>query len=134
MNFRYRLMQFISGRYGPDELFFAVFALSVVLSFVNIFLRSAVLQLAVYALIAYALFRVLSRNTEKRQKENSALLKKLDFLKRKKELRDRKKADKFHIYKKCPYCKAILRLPRRIGVHKTVCPKCGKEFTVRVRK
>ena len=27
MNFRYRLMQFMSGRYGPDELFFAVFAI-----------------------------------------------------------------------------------------------------------
>ena len=38
------------------------------------------------------------------------------------------------LWEKCPSCKAILRLPRRIGVHKTVCPKCGKEFTVRVRK
>ena len=134
MNFRYRLMQFMSGRYGPDELFFAVFAISAALSVVNIFLRSIILQLVVYALIVYAVFRVFSRNTEQRRKENSWFLGKVSVFKHRKELHDRKKADKCHVYKKCPACKAVLRLPRRVGVHKTVCPKCGKEFTVKVKK
>ena len=59
---------------------------------------------------------------------------KLGFLKRKRDFYAQKKADKVHVYKKCPACGAVLRLPRRIGVHKTVCPKCGKEFTVKVKK
>lgn len=134
MDFRNRLMRFMSGRYGSDEMFFGLFALSVILSVINIFLRSVILQLVIYALIVYAIFRTFSRNTEQRRRENAWLLKKIGFFKRKKELYNQKKTDKCHVYKKCPSCKAILRLPRRVGVHKTVCPKCGKEFTVKVRK
>ena len=134
MDFRYRLMRFLSGRYGADRLFFVIFAVSAVLSVANIFIRSIILQCVVYALMLYAIFRVFSRNTVQRSREDAWVFEKLGFIKRKKELHERRKNDKCHIYKKCPSCKAILRLPRRIGVHKTVCPKCGKEFTVRVRK
>lgn len=140
MNFRYRLMQFMSGRYGPDETFFVIFIAAVILSVVNIFIRFVsfglyvVIQLLVYALIIYGLFRMFSRNLEQRRRENMWVTEKLGFLKRKRDFYAQKKADKVHVYKKCPACGAILRLPRRIGVHKTVCPKCGKEFTVKVKK
>ncbi|MEE1240093.1 MAG: zf-TFIIB domain-containing protein [Acutalibacteraceae bacterium] len=140
MNFRYRLMQFMSGRYGTDETFFVLFTIAVILSVANIFIRFisvrlyTVIQLIIYALIIFALFRMFSRNTEKRRKENYWVKEKLSFLKRKKDFHNQKKADIMHVYKKCPACKAVLRLPRRVGVHTTVCPKCGKEFTVRVKK
>ena len=140
MNFRYRLMQFMSGRYGPDETFFVIFIAAVILSVVNIFIRFVslglylVIQLLVYALIIYSLFRIFSRNLEQRRRENMWVKEKLGFLKRKRDFYAQKKADKVHVYKKCPSCGAVLRLPRRIGVHKTVCPKCGKEFTVKVKK
>lgn len=140
MNFRYRLMQFMSGRYGPDETFFVIFIAAVILSVVNIFIRFVslglylVIQLLVYALIIYSLFRIFSRNLEQRRRENMWVREKLGFLRRKRDFYAQKKADKVHVYKKCPSCGAILRLPRRIGVHKTVCPKCGKEFTVKVKK
>ena len=139
MNFRYRLMQFMSGRYGPDETFFVIFIAAVILSVVNIFIRFVslglylVIQLLVYALIIYSLFRIFSRNLEQRRRENMWVKEKLGFLNRKRDFYAQKKADKVHVYKKCPSCGAILRLPRRIGVHKTVCPKCGKEFTVKVK-
>lgn len=140
MNFRYRLMQFMSGRYGPDETFFVIFIAAVILSVVNIFIRFVslglylVIQLLVYALIIYSLFRIFSRNLEQRRRENMWVKEKLGFLRRKRDFYAQKKADKVHVYKKCPACGAVLRLPRRIGVHKTVCPKCGKEFTVKVKK
>ena len=140
MNFRYRLMQFMSGRYGPDETFFVIFIAAVILSVVNIFIRFVslglylVIQLLVYALIIYSLFRIFSRNLEQRRRENMWVKEKLGFLRRKRDFYAQKKADKVHVYKKCPSCGAVLRLPRRIGVHKTVCPKCGKEFTVKVKK
>ena len=140
MNFRYRLMQFMSGRYGPDETFFVIFIVAVILSVVNIFIRFVslglylVIQLLVYALIIYSLFRIFSRNLEQRRRENMWVREKLGFLRRKRDFYAQKKADKVHVYKKCPSCGAVLRLPRRIGVHKTVCPKCGKEFTVKVKK
>lgn len=134
MNLRYRIMQLMYGRYGTDRLFYLLFSVAVFLSVINIFLRSVILQLIIYALSIFAIYRVFSRNTERRRKENAFFTEKAGFIKRKKEFYDRRRADKCHVYKKCPFCCAILRLPKRPGKHSTVCPKCGKEFTVRVRK
>ena len=134
MGFRYRIMQFMSGRYGTDNLTYALLTVAVVLAVVNIFVRSYILQLLVYAVVFYALCRVFSRNIEARRRENVWFKNKMGIVKQKKEFYNRKKSDVLHIYKKCPACKAILRLPRRIGVHKTVCPRCSKEFTVKVKK
>ena len=57
MNFRYKLMQFMSGRYGSDELSYGLIILSVIIAAANIFVRFisykdfAVLQMVVYALL-----------------------------------------------------------------------------------
>ena len=39
MNFRYRVMQFMSGRYGTDEFSYGLIILSVIIAVVNIFVR-----------------------------------------------------------------------------------------------
>ena len=127
-------MQFMSGRYGRDKLFDWLIGFAVVLSVFNLFLRSYPFQMLVYAVLGFALFRFMSRNFEARRRENTWFTEKLNFIKKRKEFYEQKKSDKFHIYRKCPACKAVLRLPHRIGVHKTVCPRCNKEFTVKVKK
>ncbi len=134
MNFRYRLMQFMSGRYGTDKLFYGILGTAAVIAFINLIVRSYILQLVVYGLFVYAVFRMMSRNFAARRKENAWFEDKVNFLQKRKEFYQRKKADSLHVYKKCPACKAVLRLPHRVGVHTTVCPRCNKEFTVKVRK
>lgn len=134
MNFRYRLMQFMSGRYGTDSLTNALLIFGAVVSFINIFIRSGIIQLLVYAVIIFAVFRVLSRNHEARRKENRFFNEKFNVYKSKMEIYRNQKNDKLHVYRKCPACKAVLKLPHRIGEHTTVCPRCGKEFKVKVRK
>ena len=134
MNFRYRLMQFLSGRYGVDTLFYVLFVLSAILAFINCFLRLWPLQLVVYAIMFYAIFRMFSRNISARTKENRIVTGWLFKLKNNMATRKSRKADVTHIYKKCPNCKATLRLPRKKGKHKTVCPKCSHKFSVRVYK
>ena len=134
MNFRYRLMRFMSGRYGPDVLFYVLFVISAALAFVNIVLRSWILQLTVYLIMAFAIFRVFSRNYAARSRENRAAEAVLRRIRNKINLHRQRKADYTHVYKKCPYCRAVLRLPRKKGKHATVCPKCGKSFSVRVYK
>lgn len=134
MRFRYKIMQFMSGRYGVDDLFYVLFASAVILSVVNIVLRSAVLQLLIYAVMIYAIFRVMSRNAEARRRENQSFRKLRDKIINKRNLHRQHKADYMHIYKKCPRCHAVLRLPRRKGKHTTVCPRCNKEFRVYVFK
>lgn len=124
----------MSGRYGLDEFFYVLFVIATVLSVVNCIVRSIWLQFVVYAIIVYAFFRVMSRNTEARRRENLAFVKLKTGLINKRSIRRQRKADYSHIYKKCPNCRAVLRLPRRKGKHTTVCPKCNKEFKVRVFK
>lgn len=134
MNFRYRLMQFMSGRNGVDGLFYAIFGVAAVLSIANCFIRSLVLQIIVYVLVGFAFFRIMSRNIEARRRENQ-WFNKIKFLYvYKRNIRRQRKADYSHVYKKCPRCRAVLRLPRRKGKHTTVCPKCNKEFKVYVFK
>lgn len=133
MNFRYKLIRFMSGRYGLDTLFYVLFSVAAVLSLINCFVRSYILQIIVYAIVIFAFFRVMSRNIEKRRRENAVFIRIASKLKERKELRDRRKADYNHIYKKCPHCRAVLRLPRRKGRHETVCPKCNTHFTVNVK-
>ena len=134
MYIRYRLMQFMRGRYGADALFYVMFTVSAILAFVNIFLRSVILQAIVYVIMALAVLRVFSRNYAARSRENRAALAALTKLKNISDTRRQRSADYTHIYKKCPYCKAVLRLPRKKGKHTTVCPRCNKSFTVRVYK
>ncbi len=134
MNIRYKIMQFMQGRYGIDTTFYVLFSLGAVLAIVNTFLRLFVIQLIVYAIIILAFLRAFSRNIEARRKENNIVsgfvFKISKYFKTAKERR----ADTSHIYKKCPHCKAVLRLPRKKGKHKTICPKCKNEFSVFVFK
>lgn len=134
MNFRYKLMQFMSGRYGVDKLFYVLFGVASVLSIVNCFVREIWLQFIVYAIVIYAFFRILSRNITARQKENQFFNKLIMGIKYKRNIHRQRKADYSHIYKRCPACHVVLRLPRRKGKHTTVCPKCNKEFKVYVFK
>ncbi len=127
-------MQFMQGRYGVDKTFYVLFFFSAVLAIINTFFRFWVIQLIVYGIVAYALFRCLSRNIDARIKENDFVTKKLFTVTQKYNAFRQQKADTTHIYKKCPKCKAVLRLPRRKGKHTTTCPKCGNVFNVRVYK
>lgn len=134
MNFKYRLMQFMSGRYGVDSLFYVIFGVAAVLSIINCFIRSLILQIIVYAIVVFAFFRMMSRNIEARRRENQWFNKTKIMFVNKRNIRRQRKADYSHIYKKCPRCHAVLRLPRRKGKHTTVCPKCNKQFKVFVFK
>lgn len=134
MGFRYKLYQFMQGRYGTDTFFYGLVAVAAVLSIVNSFLRLWYIQLIVYAIMIYAVYRVFSKNIQARTAENRTFRKILFFISDKIKQQKARKADTSHIYKKCPNCKVTLKLPRRKGKHMTVCPKCGKEFTVRVYK
>ncbi len=134
MNFRYKLMRFMSGRYGVDALFYVLFGVAAVLFVVNVFARSIIIQLIIDAVLVYAFYRALSRNIAARRRENSAVMHIAFKIREKHNVRRQRKADYTHVYKKCPRCKAVLRLPRRKGKHTTICPKCQNKFKVYVFK
>ena len=39
---------------------------------------------------------------------------------------------KTHVFRKCPACKSVLRLPRQKGKHTVRCPRCQHRFDVKI--
>lgn len=138
MRFRERMARFFNGRYlsfGIDA--FSVFLLclylviSVMGSFFSLGYVRWALKAVCVAVIVYMAWRLLSKNITARRRENGAFLsafkKTSAFFKLQKDrIRDIGKAR----YKKCPECKAVLRLPVKRGRHSVKCPRCGKNFDV----
>ena len=131
---REAIIRFMYGRYGSDSLNKFLLICYIIISALNLFIGSFVLYILALSLAVYVFFRMFSRNIYSRQKENTR------FLSYKSKItsfftlnKNRFKERKTHIHKKCPYCKAILRLPRKKGKHSCTCPKCSKSFKVKVR-
>ena len=131
MRFREKLVRFMAGRYGVDQLSNFIFAVVMIIIVINIFVNSIILSVVYMLLWGWSIFRMMSRNIYKRQKENAGFLKlwnpvKGYFKLMKNKWRDRKT----HVYKKCPKCKSVLRLPKKKGTHTVKCPKCSERFEV----
>jgi len=117
------------GRYGPDHLNIAIIVFSLVLSLLNGIFRFAPLTYISYAILAYALFRMLSRNLPRRRAENDKFLRYWWPVRTKiSRLAANVKHRKTHKYFKCPSCANTLRVPRGKGKLQITCPKCGERF------
>ena len=119
------------GRYGADAFGRALLWVYLAVALASIFFRP--LYILATVLMVWMVFRILSKNIYKRQQENLKYLKLAGKVKgfltlQKNKARDRKT----HRYRKCPYCKAILRLPNKKGKHTVCCPKCKKDFKVKI--
>ena len=80
------------------------------------------------ALLAWTLFRLLSRNAPRRRAENAKFLKLIGPLQRWFHLRRTIYRDKEHCYFKCPHCGQQLRVPRGKGKITVTCRSCGASF------
>ena len=133
MKLRERLARFMYGRYGADQLSNFVLWTYIVLYLLNLIAQSFIIYLGATALMIWSFFRMFSRNIYARNQEN------LKFLALKKRFKsfwkllfDRVKDSPKKVYKKCPSCKAIVRLPRKKGKHSVTCPKCHGHFEVEI--
>ena len=132
MRFREKLAAFMVGRYGADQLgqFISIFAL--ILIFINIFLNGVaeqVIQYFVLLLLVYSIYRMLSKNTAARYKENVTYLKiKNRIVSYFANIRRRIRDGKTHRFYKCSACKTTVRVPKGKGKIRITCPKCGNTF------
>ena len=121
------------GRNGSDTLgkFLLGCYVAVVLiySVVSLFIPSTATKLCYViltcALVVLIFHRLLSRKVLKRRQENQRFC---DFFKL---LRNRFRDRKTHVYRKCPKCRAVLRLPKAKGKHAVICPRCRERFQVK---
>ncbi len=133
MKFKEKLSRFMYGRYGPDQLGNFMMWTYIILLVINIFVSSILIYTAALILMCWTFFRMFSRNITARNKEN------LKFFAIKKKFTsffklqaDRTRDMRTKVYKKCPSCKAIVRLPRKSGKHAVVCPSCKNRFSVKI--
>ncbi len=130
-----------TGRNGIDR-----YSLFLILISLPVFLYPYVWVLGL-AVFGYSVFRIFSKNLDKRRKElyrfdelNRTLARKLFqlfqsmkglFLKLRKFIvryGTRMQQRKEYVFIKCPQCKKTLRLPRKKGKLKATCPVCQAEF------
>ena len=129
---RESLSRFMLGRHGLDNLGMFTFITGLVLSLLSSFVGSGLLSFIGLALYVTTIFRMLSRNNEKRIAENRKYidltsnwkLKSAQFAKRMKNRKDYK-------YFKCPNCKVLLRIKRGAGEKDITCVRCGHQFKQR---
>ena len=125
-NFLRRIM---SGRYGPDNLGFALIVLSLTMYLLYGFTGLSLVAYLSYAFLVLSFFRMMSRNIVRRRAENDRFIRywwpiKTKFSRKRANLRDRKT----HKFFKCPSCRNTLRVPREKGKLQITCPKCGERF------
>lgn len=126
------LQKFMYGRHGPDQLSIGLFVLFLILSFVDLFIRGPVyliIELLTVIIAVLSLWRMFSRNNQKRWDENQKFVTAMQPLTRTfQQLRSRWKDRKTYRYYHCPKCKATLRVPRGRGKICIKCPVCKNEF------
>lgn len=132
-NFKDKFARFMYGRYGADQLYYALLVFYFVLLIANIFIKSSVLGILMWAVLICIFFRVFSRDIYKRQLENKKFINIWSHAKAKGSLTTRRiKEIKTHRFRQCPHCKTTLRLPRRTGKHLVKCPRCLNNFSLRI--
>lgn len=137
MRFTDKLRAFMWGRYGTDGLYYGLFTAFFIVWIARLFSRGIVAQ-AIFGVIqaavaAWMIYRCFSRNVAARRRENEIFT---GFFRRIKGFfvltKNRIRDIKGFRYRKCPHCKAMLRLPRRKGQHGVVCPRCHERFEVKI--
>ena len=123
------IAKFMQGRHGADNLGMFTLLSGLIISLLGSFTRIGLLSIIGLALYIFTLFRMFSRNHEKRMAENRKYIeltsnwktKVRQFSKRMKNRRDYK-------YFKCPECKVLLRTKRGSGEKDITCVRCGHQF------
>lgn len=129
---RDRLIRFMYGRNGNDNLNSFILAVACVLLLVSGFLGGvirSVCYIPALALLVISYLRMFSKNIYKRREENRKYLdmkyRVFGYLKGIKERWVQRKDYKFF---SCPSCHATMRVPRGHGKIRIVCKKCGNAF------
>ena len=125
---RNAIQRLMYGRYGNDPLNLFLMGLYLLLYLVFLFTRLELLYMVSFVLLAVTLFRLLSRNIERRRMENARFMRAagplLSWLRTRRTMR----RDKEHVYFKCPSCGQRLRVPRGRGKITVTCRSCGASF------
>jgi ABC-type transport system involved in cytochrome bd biosynthesis fused ATPase/permease subunit len=127
-----QLRKFMYGRYGFDQLSRALVITSLLITLITTFTRSNILVLIGYIPLVYAIYRMVSKDIQKRTQENMKYCQFAGLLRSKlNQLKLSLFGTKTHKYYKCAKCNQTIRVPRGKGKICITCPKCKTEFMKR---
>lgn len=129
-----KLKSFLQRRYGTDQLnLFLIILGCVVTLLLTLLVPAKYYQFRSLGTIIYlvALFRSLSKNFPKRQKENAKFLQISEPWRKYIFKKYNQYQDKTHRYFNCPKCHKTLRVPAGKGKINITCPHCSKQFKKR---
>ncbi|MBP3384632.1 MAG: hypothetical protein J6M22_04105 [Firmicutes bacterium] len=143
--------EFLSGRYGFDELSKIMIILSMILMVVSVLVTyNRWIYLVAIIILGIGYWRMCSKNIKKRKAENDAYLKLISGFSRKArtKLEEQDKAKKystFEMHKElgedgetvyavytCRGCGKVLRFEENQGLVKIICPECKNELLDRI--
>lgn len=132
-----RLASFFYGRYGNDKFNIALLVLYVIFAVLNIIVRNifatSIFFFFQWTVLFVVLFRSLSRNISARRKENEWFERNFSGVINWFKLLCRRIKDiRYKRYRRCPFCKATIRLPIKRGKHSVKCPSCNTNFKVHI--
>lgn len=126
---RQSLARFMMGRHGADNLGMFTLFTGLACSLLGSFTRVSILSLIGLVLYIITLFRMFSRNHEKRAAENRKYIELTSGWKTKiRQFTRRMKNRRDYRYFKCPNCKVLLRMKRGSGEKDITCVRCGHQF------
>ena len=137
---REKLMRFMAGRNGADQLAKTSLWVALILMIITMFTHQWWVYLLALAALIYSYFRMMSRNTSKRYLENQHFLQRTYKIRtwfaglggkiRYQESKMSYDPEQRKIYRifYCPTCKQKIRAPKGKGKIQITCPKCKTEF------
>ncbi|MBR5288795.1 MAG: hypothetical protein IKU34_09455 [Clostridia bacterium] len=121
--------RFMAGRYGSDQLNFAMLIVALIGSLIGSVTGLGILTIAADALLIVMFYRMLSKDRYRRAHENQVYLEKTYGMRKAVgEWINRVKNGKKYRYFVCPKCKKRLRVPRGVGSVTITCKDCGTKF------
>lgn len=130
-----KMMKFLKGRYGPDELGRVLMILGLIFLVVSLISRWYILCIPGILLQIYAYYRIFSKKLSKRYAENQKYMSIFNpvyefFYKVKRHIVAILKTvrDKNYKYFVCPGCKQYVRIPKGKGKIKITCTYCKTQF------
>ena len=121
--------RFMSGRYGADNLSYAMVITALVMTVIGALSGLGILTLMADALLIVMFVRMFSKDRYRRAHENQVYLEKTQRVRRAvTEWMNRVKNSKKYRYFTCPQCKTRLRVPRGVGNVTITCKSCGNKF------
>lgn len=120
------LRKFMYGRYGVDALSMTIIIFGFLISIFSPYFRP--LSIISTLIFIYAYYRVLSKDINKRYRENQKFLKLIKpITTRFKKFKTRSEGRKSYKYFKCKNCKQEIKVPKGKGKVRVTCPKCGEK-------